>query len=85
MGLDRLVYGSRKPAYDVLAEVSALSQASEPGAAPLGALARIVAEGLAVGTVSVVLDLPDGTSVTSGWPQERPETPEGGPETAAAS
>lgn len=82
---DRLVYGSRKPAYDVLAEVSALSQASEPGAAPLGALARIVAEGLAVGTVSVVLDLPDGTSVTSGWPQERPETPEGGPETAAAA
>jgi signal transduction histidine kinase len=78
---DRLVYGRRKPAHDVLAEVSAFSQASEPGAAALGALARTVAEGLAVATASVVLDLPDGTSVTSRWPEEQ-ETPYGGPETA---
>jgi signal transduction histidine kinase len=66
---DRLVYGRRKPAYDVLAEVSALSQASEPGSsAALTALARIVAEGLATGTASVVVDLPDGTVVTTRWP-----------------
>jgi signal transduction histidine kinase len=66
---DRLVYGRRKPAYDVLAEVSALSQATEPGSsAALTALARIVAEGLATGTASVVLDLPDGTAVTIRWP-----------------
>ena len=74
---DRLVYGRRAPAYDVLAGVSALSQASEPGAAALGALARIVAEGLGTGTASVVLDLPGGTSVTARWPA-------GGPETAAS-
>jgi signal transduction histidine kinase len=79
---DRLVYGRRKPAHDVLAEVSALSQASEPGAAALGELARTVAEGLGVAAVSVVLDLPDGTSVTSRWPAEEPETPNSGPETA---
>ena len=71
---DRLVYGRRKPAHDVLAEVSALSQASDPGATALGALARTVAEGLAVSTASVVLDLPDGTSVTASWPEEVPET-----------
>jgi signal transduction histidine kinase len=69
---DRLVYGRRKSAYDVLAEVSALSQASEPGAAALGALARIIAEGLATGAASVVLDLPDGTSVTARWPAGGP-------------
>jgi signal transduction histidine kinase len=84
---DRLVYGRHKPSHDVLAEVSALSQASEPGATALGALARTVAEGLAVGTASVVLDLPDGTSVTSSWPETAhagPETAHGGPGTAAA-
>ena len=71
---DRLVYGRRQPAHDVLAEVSTLSQASEPGAAALGALARTVAEGMAVSAASVVLDLPDGTSVTASWPDEGPET-----------
>jgi signal transduction histidine kinase len=65
---DRLVYGKRKPAYDVVAEVPALSQASEPGAAALGTLARAVAEGLGTGSASVVLDLPDGTSGTYRWP-----------------
>ena len=65
---DRLVYGKRKPAYDVVAEVPALSQASEPGAAALGTLARAVAEGLATGSASVVLDLPDGSSATYRWP-----------------
>ncbi len=65
---DRLVYGKRKPAYDVLAEVPALGQASEPGAAALGSLARIVAEGLPADSASVVLDLPDGTSETYRWP-----------------
>jgi signal transduction histidine kinase len=64
---DRLVYGKRKPAYDVVAEVPALCQASEPGDAALGALARVVAEGLAAGTASVVLDLPDGTTDTYRW------------------
>jgi signal transduction histidine kinase len=73
-GADRLVYGKRKPAHDVLAEVYALSQASEPGVAGLGALARTVAEGLGVSTASLVLDLPDGTSVTSSWPEEGPRT-----------
>jgi len=81
---DRLVYGRRKPAHDVLAEVSALSQASEPGAAALGALARTVAEGLAVPAASVVLDLPDGTSVTARWPEE-PETAQGGPAPSEAA
>ncbi len=80
---DRLVYGRHKPAHDVLAEVSALSQASEPGATALGALARTVAEGLAVGTASVVLDLPGGTSVTASWPEDEvPETVHAEPETA---
>src|SRR5262249_40374805 len=85
---DRLVYGRRKPAPDVLAAVSTLSHAREPGAAARGALARTVAEGLAVPAASVVLDLPDGTSVTSRWPDEAqtavggPETAAGGPETA---
>ena len=65
---DRLVYGKRKPAYDVLAEVPALCQASEPGDTALGSLARTVAEGLAAGTASVVLDLPDGTSDIYRWP-----------------
>jgi signal transduction histidine kinase len=65
---DRLVYGRRTPRYDVLAEVSALSQASETGAAALGSLARIVAEGLALGTAAVVADLPDGASVSYRWP-----------------
>jgi hypothetical protein len=75
---DRLVYGRRKPAHDVLAEVSALSQASEPGAAALGALARTVAEGLGVAAASVVLDLPDGTSVASRWPAQEPGTAHNG-------
>ena len=65
---DRLVYGKRKPAYDVLAEVPALCQASEPGNTALGSLARTLAEGLAAGTASVVLDLPDGTSNIYRWP-----------------
>ena len=65
---DRLVYGKRKPAYDVLAQVPALRQASEPGAEVLGSLARIVADGLTAGSASVVLDLPDGTSDTYRWP-----------------
>jgi len=52
----------------VLAEVPALSQASEPGADALSSLARIVAEGLAASSASVVLDLPDGTSDTYRWP-----------------
>jgi signal transduction histidine kinase len=65
---DRLVYGKRKPVHDVLAEVSALGQASEPGAGSLSSLARIVAEGLGAGSASVVLDLPDGTSETYRWP-----------------
>jgi signal transduction histidine kinase len=67
---DRLVYGKRKPAYDVLAEVPALCQASEPGDTALGSLARTVAEGLAAGTASVVLDLPDGTSDIYRWPTD---------------
>jgi signal transduction histidine kinase len=74
---DRLVYGKRKPRYDVLAEVQALVQASEPGAAALGSLARIVAQGLATGSASVVLDLPDGTSDIYRWPAGEP-----GPEPA---
>jgi signal transduction histidine kinase len=65
---DRLIYGKRKPSYDVLAEVAALRQASEPGAAALESLARVVAEGLTVGSASVVLDLPDGTSDSYRWP-----------------
>jgi signal transduction histidine kinase len=76
---DRLVYGPRKPAYGVLAEVSALSLASEPGTASLGALARLVADGLASGTASVVLDLPDGTSVTARWPPGGPRPAPAGP------
>jgi signal transduction histidine kinase len=92
---DRLVYGRRKPAHDVLAEVSAISQASEPGAAALGVLARTVAEGLGVAAASVVLGLPGGTSVTSRWPEAGTADGEadtanggagashGGPETAA--
>jgi signal transduction histidine kinase len=67
---DRLVYGKRKPAYDVLAEVPALCQASEPGDTALGSLARTLAEGLAAGTASVVLDLPDGTCDTYRWPTD---------------
>jgi signal transduction histidine kinase len=67
---DRLVYGKRKPAYDVLAEMPALCQASEPGDVVLGSLARVVAEGMTAGTASVVLDLPDGTSDTYRWPTD---------------
>jgi signal transduction histidine kinase len=74
---DRLVYGKRKPAYDVLAEVPALCQASEPGDTALGSLARTVAEGLAAGTASVVLDLPDGTSDIYRWPTDGAR-PDGG-------
>jgi signal transduction histidine kinase len=69
---DRLVYGKRPPPYDVLAGVSALSQASETGAAALGSLARIVAEGLALGTAAVVVDLPGGGSVSYRWPAGGP-------------
>jgi len=75
---DRLVYGKRKPAYDVVAEVPALCQASEPGDAALGALARVAAEGLTTGTASVVLDLPDGTWDTYRWPGDGagPDSPD---------
>jgi signal transduction histidine kinase len=69
---DRLVYGKRQPVYDVLAQVPALAQASEPGAAALGSLARIVAEGLAVGSASVLLDLPGGVRGTYRWPAGNP-------------
>jgi signal transduction histidine kinase len=77
---DRLVYGKRKPAYDVLAEVPALCQASEPGDTALGSLARTLAEGLPVGTASVVLDLPDGTSDIYRWPTDGASSNGGGPD-----
>lgn len=68
---DRLVYGTGKPAYDVLGEVHALGQLGEPGAAMLGSLAKSVAEGLTVGSAAVVLDLPDAAADTYRWPAGR--------------
>src|SRR5262249_28557648 len=50
------------------ARVSALSQASEPGAETLGSLARVTAEGLSVVAASVYVALPDGAELTYTWP-----------------
>jgi signal transduction histidine kinase len=65
---DRLVYGRRKPAHQVLAEVSALRQASEPTGMMLNSVARILAEGIGAETASVSLDLPDHRTVDYRWP-----------------
>jgi signal transduction histidine kinase len=65
---DRLVYGRRVAPYDVLAQVSALSRASEPGATTLDSLARITAQGLRTGYATVYLELQDGTQTEYRWP-----------------
>jgi signal transduction histidine kinase len=67
---DRLVYGRRVAPYDVLAQVSALSRASEPGATTLDSLARITAQGLRTGHATVYLELQDGTLAEYRWPSE---------------
>jgi signal transduction histidine kinase len=67
---DRLVYGRRVAPYDVLAQVSALSQASEPGGRALVSLARIVAQGLRARYAVVLLDLDDGTRLRYQWPED---------------
>jgi signal transduction histidine kinase len=68
---DRLVYGRRVAPYDVLAQVSALSQTSG-SAESLLSLARIAAEGLRTGFAVVYLDLEDGTRATYAWPTDAP-------------
>ena len=65
---DRLVYGRRVAPYDVVAQVSALSQTSG-SAESLVALARIAADGLRSGSAIVYLDLEDGTRAAYAWPE----------------
>lgn len=66
---DRLVFGRRAPRYEVLAQVSALSQTSGPAPATLDSLARITAEGLAVASAAVHVELPDGSEAVHRWPE----------------
>src|SRR5581483_9206710 len=66
---DLLVFGRRVPRYQVLAQVSALSQTSGSAATTLGSLARITAEGLAVASAAVHVELPDGTEAVHRWPE----------------
>ena len=66
---DRLVYGRRMPVYDVLASISALSQATGPAGQALHTLARITAEGLAIPTATVHLQLCDGSRTSYHWPK----------------
>jgi signal transduction histidine kinase len=53
---DRLVYGRRIAPYDVLAQVSALSQTSGTGEQALLSLARIAAQGLRTGYATVYVN-----------------------------
>lgn len=77
---DRLVYGRRVAPYDVLAQVSALSQTSGSAEA-LVSLARIAAEGLRTGSATVYLDLEDGTRARYAWPSDKTNTPDDTPDT----
>ena len=67
---NRLVYGRRPAPYDVLARLSALSQATVADATVLPLLARVTAEGLNVAGCEVRLRLRDGTDHRYRWPPE---------------
>ena len=68
---DRLLYGRRIAPYDVLAQISALSNSSGgPGEAALTDLARIVAQGLRARYAIAYLDLEDGSEARYQWPSE---------------
>lgn len=69
---DRLLYGRRIAPYDVLAQVSALSNSGSggPGESALTDLARIVAQGLRTRYAIAYLDLEDGTETRYQWPSE---------------
>ena len=69
---DRLLYGRRIAPYDVLAQISALSDSGSggPGEAALTDLARIVALGLRTRYAVACLDLEDGTEARYQWPSE---------------
>lgn len=75
---DRLVHGRRAPAYQVLAEVSAMSRDSGGTADSLRALARAVGAGMGVATVVVTVEAPDGTLTEHAWPVSGPAKTEGG-------
>lgn len=67
---DRLVYGERTPPYEVLAAVTAMSQLSGPAEETLRALARTVAEGLAVPAASISVTVSDPEQVHYCWPED---------------
>jgi signal transduction histidine kinase len=69
---DRLLYGRRIAPYDVLAQISALSNSGGggPGESALTDLARIVAQGLRARYAIAYLDLEDGTEARYQWPSE---------------
>jgi signal transduction histidine kinase len=66
---ERLIYGRRTPAYEVLAEVSALSGDAGRSAGSLQSLARIVGESLAVPTVMVTVEFADSALIDYSWPK----------------
>lgn len=75
---DRLVHGRRAPAYQVLADVSALSRDSGASADALRALARAVGEGMGTETVVVTVEAPDGTLTEHAWPDPGRGSADGG-------
>lgn len=64
---DRLAYGQRPPPDQVLARLSALSQATLSGVAALPSLARIVGDGLGARSCEVRLARPDGRLEIGAW------------------
>jgi signal transduction histidine kinase len=69
---ERLIYGRRTPAYEVLAEVSALSRDTNRNAESLYSLARVVGESLKMPTATVTVELADGTLIDHSWPKPTP-------------
>jgi signal transduction histidine kinase len=69
---DRMLYGRRVAPYDVLAQISALSDSGTggPGEAALTRLARLVGQGLRTRYAVVYLSLEDGTEARYQWPPE---------------
>jgi signal transduction histidine kinase len=66
---ERLIYGRRTPAYEVLAEVSALSRDTGRTAESLRSLARVVSESLKIPTATVTVEFADGTFIDHSWPK----------------
>jgi signal transduction histidine kinase len=70
--VDHVVHGRRTPAYEVLAEVSALSRDTGRTEESLQSLARVVAQSLTMPTATVTVEFADGTLIDHPWPQPTP-------------